>query len=77
MSEARLAARLNHPNIVQTNEVFEHRGLPVIVMEYLEGETLADRLGKGALPVEQALKIGVEVAEILRDRGLSVTFAIR
>lgn len=42
MSEARLAARLNHPNIVQTNEVFEHDGLPVIVMEYLEGKSLAD-----------------------------------
>src|SRR5690606_19432733 len=42
MSEARLAARLNHPNIVQTNEVLEHDGLPIIVMEYLEGKSLAD-----------------------------------
>jgi eukaryotic-like serine/threonine-protein kinase len=42
LTEARLAARLNHPNIVQTNEVFEHEGLPVLVMEYLEGKSFAD-----------------------------------
>jgi serine/threonine-protein kinase len=42
LTEARLAARLNHPNIVQTNEVFDENGLPVIVMEYLEGKSLAD-----------------------------------
>jgi serine/threonine-protein kinase len=42
MTEARLAAKLNHPNIVQTNEVFEEDGLPTIVMEYLEGKSLAD-----------------------------------
>src|SRR5262252_6405130 len=37
LNEARLAARLNHPNVVQTNEVFEEDGRPIIVMEYLEG----------------------------------------
>ena len=36
LNEARLAARLNHQNVVQTYEVYEHNGLPVIVMEYLE-----------------------------------------
>ncbi len=46
MNEARLAARLNHPNIVQTNEVFEHTGLPVIVMEYLEGQALSGILAR-------------------------------
>ncbi len=46
MNEARLAARLNHPNIVQTNEVFEHHGLPVIVMEYLEGQALSGILSR-------------------------------
>ncbi len=46
MTEARLAARLNHPNIVQTNEVFEFEGLPVIVMEYLEGQSLSNVRGR-------------------------------
>jgi serine/threonine protein kinase len=41
LDEARLAARLNHPNIVQTNEVFESPDGPVIVMEYLEGQPLS------------------------------------
>src|SRR5690606_28996807 len=48
MTEARLAARLAHPNIVQTNEVFDFEGLPVIVMEYLQGQTLSAVLAKGA-----------------------------
>jgi len=48
MTEARLAARLNHPNIVQTNEVFEFHGLPVIVMEYLEGQPLSNVLVRAA-----------------------------
>ena len=44
--EARLAARLNHPNVVQTNEVFVHDDLPVIVMEYLEGQPLSAILAR-------------------------------
>lgn len=46
MIEARLAAQLSHPNIVQTNEVFDFEGLPVIVMEYLEGQPLSGVLAK-------------------------------
>src|ERR1043165_1361604 len=41
LNEARLAARLNHPNVVQTYEVFEEGGRPIIVMEYLEGAPLS------------------------------------
>src|SRR6266542_1179637 len=41
LNEARLAARLHHPNVVQTNEVFEDNGRPVMVMEYLEGAPLS------------------------------------
>src|SRR5215468_860759 len=47
LNEARLAARLNHPNIVQTNEVAEDEGVPVIVMEYLEGQPLSNILIRG------------------------------
>jgi serine/threonine-protein kinase len=59
LNEARLAARLNHPNVVQTNEVIEDRGLPVIVMEYLEGQPLAKvlLLARGGLPLATHLRI--------------------
>jgi serine/threonine-protein kinase len=46
LDEARLAARLSHPNVVQTLEVSELRGRPVIVMEYLDGQTLSNVLDK-------------------------------
>ena len=46
LDEARLAARLGHSNIVQTYEVFQDGDLPVIVMEYLEGQTLANVVAK-------------------------------
>jgi eukaryotic-like serine/threonine-protein kinase len=48
MQEARVAARLNHPCIVQTYEVFDEDGLPVIVMEYLEGQPLSKVIRRGA-----------------------------
>ena len=50
LAEARLAARLHHPNIVQTNEVLEVDGVPILVMEYLEGQPLSQVIvrGKGA-----------------------------
>src|SRR5262252_8195340 len=66
LDEARLAARLNHPNVVQTNEVFEEDGVPVIVMEYLEGQPLSQVLLRAAreskrLPLSMHLKIITEV----------------
>ncbi len=76
-NEARLAARLNHPNIVQTNEVFDHEGLPIIVMEYLDGQPLSqilarDRAAPGfSLPhklrtLSEVLG-GLEAAHVLTD----------
>ena len=47
LSEARLAARLRHPNIVQTNEVLESGGSPVMVMEYLDGQPLSQVIVRG------------------------------
>jgi serine/threonine-protein kinase len=59
LNEARLAARLNHPNVVQTNEIIEDRGLPVIVMEYLEGHSLAKVLlqARGTLPLATHIRL--------------------
>jgi Tol biopolymer transport system component len=61
--EARAISSLNHPNICTLFDVGHQDGVDYLVMEYLDGETLADRLAKGALPTEQVLKIGIEICE--------------
>ena len=61
--EARAISSLNHPNICTLHDVGHQNGTDFLVMEYLEGETLADRLTKGPLPPEQVLKYGIEICE--------------
>jgi eukaryotic-like serine/threonine-protein kinase len=61
--EARAISSLNHPNICTLHDVGHQDGIDYLVMELLEGETLADRLRKGPLPTEQVLKIGIEICE--------------
>src|ERR1039457_6957671 len=61
--EARTISSLNHPNICTLHDVGHQDGIDYLVMEYLEGQTLADRLSKGALPVEQVLKYGAEICD--------------
>jgi eukaryotic-like serine/threonine-protein kinase len=63
--EARAISALTHPHICVLHDVGRHDGIDFLVMEYLEGETLADRLKKGALPLEQVLRCGVEIAGAL------------
>jgi serine/threonine protein kinase len=63
--EARLASQLSHPHICTLFDVGEQDGHSYIAMEYLEGETLAQRLVKGPLPLEQVLRYGVEIADAL------------
>ncbi|MGB9104859.1 MAG: serine/threonine-protein kinase, partial [Terriglobales bacterium] len=63
--EARAISSLSHPHICTLHDVGSQDGIDFLVMEYLEGETLADRLAKGPLPIEQVLKIGSEVADAL------------
>ncbi len=65
--EARAISSLNHPNICHLYDVGLQDGTNFLVMEYLEGETLADRLRKGALPIEQFFKIGIEICEGLQS----------
>src|SRR5450432_1292257 len=61
--EARAISSLNHPNICTLYDVGHQDGMDYLVMEFLEGETLAARLAKGPLPPEQVLKYGIEICE--------------
>jgi len=61
--EARAISSLNHPNICTLHDVGHQDGIDYLVMEYLEGETLADRLHKGPLPAEQLLRYASEICE--------------
>ena len=63
--EARTIAALNHPHICTLYDIGEHNGRSFLVMEYLTGETLAERLKRGPFPFEQVLDIGTEIAEAL------------
>ena len=63
--EARAISQLNHPNICILHDIGSDSGTDFLVMEFLEGETLADRIRKGPLPPDQLLKVGCEIAEAL------------
>ena len=63
--EARAISSLNHPNICHLYDIGSQDGTDYLVMEFLEGETLAERLRKGPLPLSEILKIGSAVAEAL------------
>jgi eukaryotic-like serine/threonine-protein kinase len=63
--EAKTISGLNHPNICTLHDVGSQDGVDYLVMECVEGETLAKRLEKGPLPLEQTLKYGAQIAEAL------------
>jgi eukaryotic-like serine/threonine-protein kinase len=63
--EARTIASLNHPHICTLFDIGQQDGIDFLVMEYLEGETLAQRLLKGALPLEQLLQFAIEISDAL------------
>ena len=63
--EARTISSLTHPHICTLYDVGEQDGSPYLVMEYLDGETLAARLQRGALPPKDAIRIGVDIADAL------------
>src|SRR5262245_57528131 len=71
--EARAAATLNHPNVLAVHDVGSHDGLPYIVSELLEGETLAERISGHPLPVRKAIEYAIQIARGLaaaHERGI-------
>jgi serine/threonine protein kinase len=66
--EARAISSLKQPHICTLHDVGDHEGMPYLVMELVDGETLAQRLDRGAMPLEQAFRCGIEVASAL-DRA--------
>jgi eukaryotic-like serine/threonine-protein kinase len=63
--EGRAISSLNHPHICQLYDIGSQNGTDYLVMEFLEGETLAERLRRGAIPLAEVFKIGIAVAEAL------------
>src|SRR5512146_3325063 len=63
--EARAISALSHPHICMLYDIGHQDGVDFLVMEYLEGETLEQRLRKGALPLNQVLRYGAEIADAL------------
>ena len=74
--EARAISSLNHPNICTLHDIGQQDGVDFLVMEYLEGETLQQRLLRGALPLKQVLEYGTQIAEAL-DRAHQAGIAHR
>ena len=69
--EARAISSLNHPNICalfDVGEAADPEPIPFLVMELVEGESLAERLTKGPLPLDEALQRGIEIADALEQR---------
>src|SRR5262245_50084320 len=63
--EARLLASLNHANIAALHGLEQSEGRHFLIMELVEGETLAERIARGPMPVEEALKIAYQIADAL------------
>ena len=63
--EAKVLASLNHPGIAAIHGLEESKGIHYLVLELVPGETLADRIARGPIPVEEALQIAIKIAEAL------------
>src|SRR5215472_10455732 len=69
--EGRAVSKLNHPHICTLYDIGQQDGTDYLVMEFLEGESLAERLRRGPLPSSEVLKIGIEIADAL-DKAHSI-----
>lgn len=67
LNEARAASLLRSPNIAVTYDIGEEEGTDFIVMEYVDGELLSDRVARGPLPVRDVVEIGIQVADALDE----------
>ncbi len=73
LREARNAAALSHPNICMVHEVGDDGGTPFVALEYVEGRPLRERIDEGALPLDEAVRFGLQAAEALayaHDHGV-------
>ena len=68
--EAKAISSLNHPYICTLHDVGSQDGIDYLVMEHLQGETLADRLQRGKIPLAEALKTAIQIADAL-DKAMS------
>ena len=71
--EAKLLASLNHPDIAAIQGFEEDNGTHFLVMELVEGDTLADRINRGPIPVEDSFKLALQIADALKaahDKGV-------
>jgi serine/threonine-protein kinase len=64
--EAQILASLNHPNITQIHAIETSGATPALVIELVEGQTLADRIAKGPIPIDEALPIARQIA-VMRE----------
>ena len=72
--EARAIARVSHPNICIIHDVGQEAGVPFLVMELLEGETLAERLQRGPIPIDAALAMATQIADALTPHTARTSF---
>ena len=63
--EAKMVSSLSHPHICTLHDVGHHEGVDFFVMEHIEGETVAERLKQGPLPMEKVLELGMQTADAL------------
>jgi serine/threonine-protein kinase len=63
IQEAKVASALNHPNVCTIHEIGEHDGQLYVVMEFVAGQTLHEKILEGRLPVKQAIEIGIQIAD--------------